>query len=360
MNLIRLCCFLLFTQIYSQDVRINELVASNSIIFDEDGDTPDWIELYNYGSSPVSLLNWSISDEEDDNNPWVFPEIILAEDEYLLIWASNKNRGQLTFPRTLINQGDIFKFIIPTSSISDSWTSINYNDNSWSEGTSGFGYSDGDDSTYISNGTTSVYLRKDFTVSNIDDITSLILDIDYDDGFVAYINGNEVARANINGSPPAYNATTNTDHEAQMYAGGFPDRFIIDNFQDILIQGNNTLSIQAHNVSDESSDLSIIPFLTALFSSESSEGITPPDILQFSSINTLHTDFKISSSGETIFLRNNSGDLVDYINFENLQSDVSIGISNDSDNLVYFQNLYNLLNLQNCFLKILFHQKMIF
>ena len=30
MNLIRLCCFLLFTQIYSQDIRINELVASNS------------------------------------------------------------------------------------------------------------------------------------------------------------------------------------------------------------------------------------------------------------------------------------------------------------------------------------------
>ena len=39
MNLIRLCCFLIFTQIYSQDIRINELVASNSIFQDEDGDT---------------------------------------------------------------------------------------------------------------------------------------------------------------------------------------------------------------------------------------------------------------------------------------------------------------------------------
>jgi hypothetical protein len=109
MNLIRLCCFLLFTQIYSQDIRINELVASNSTFQDEDGDTPDWIELYNYGSSPVSLINWSISDEEDDTNPWVFPEIILNEDEYMLLWASNKNRGQLTYPRTLITEGDLFK-----------------------------------------------------------------------------------------------------------------------------------------------------------------------------------------------------------------------------------------------------------
>ena len=262
MNLIRLCCFLLFTQIYSQDIRINELVASNSIFQDEDGDTPDWIELYNYGSSPVSLINWSISDEEDDTNPWVFPEIILNEDEYMLLWASNKNRGQLTYPRTLITEGDLFKYITPTSSVSSNWTSVNYNDNSWSEGSSGFGYSDSDDNTNIPSGTLSVFIRKDFTILDINNIVSLILDIDYDDGFVAYINGFEVARANINGSPPAYNATTNTDHEAQIYVGGYPERFVIDNFQNILIEGTNTLSIQAHNVSDTSSDFTLIPFLT--------------------------------------------------------------------------------------------------
>ena len=337
MKLFRLILFLISSNVFCQDIRINELVASNSIIFDEDGDTPDWIELYNYGSVPVSLLNWSISDEEDDNNPWIFPDITINEDEYLLIWASNKNRGQLTFPRTLINQGDIFKYITPNSSVPNIWTGINYNDNSWLEGSSGFGYSDGDDATTLGNGTISVFIRKDFTISNIDEIIGLVLDIDYDDGFVAYVNGFEVARANINGSPPAYNATANTDHEAQIYSGGLPDRFVIDNFQDILVQGNNTLSIQAHNNSNESSDLSIIPFLTALFSSESSEGVTPPDILQFSSTNSLHTDFKISSSGESIYLKNDNGDLVDSISFENLQSDVSIGISANSSELVYFQ-----------------------
>ena len=170
MNLIRLCCFLIFSQIYSQDIRINELVASNSVFQDEDGDTPDWIELYNYGSSPVSLINWSISDEEDDNNPWVFPEIILNEDEYMLLWASNKNRGQLTYPRTLITEGDLFKYITPTSSVSSNWTNINYNDNSWSEGSSGFGYSDSDDNTNIPSGTLSVFIRKDFTILDINNI----------------------------------------------------------------------------------------------------------------------------------------------------------------------------------------------
>ena len=337
MNLLRLCLFLIFSQVFSQDIRINELVASNSIIFDEDGDTPDWIELYNYGSVPVSLINWSVSDVVDNDDPWIFPDITLAEDEYLLIWASNKNRGQLTFPRTLINQGDTFNYITPNSSVPDIWTGINYNDNSWLEGSSGFGYSDGDDATILGNGTISVFIRKDFNISNIDDIVGLVLDIDYDDGFVAYINGSEVARANINGSPPAYNATTNTDHEAQIYVGGSPDRFVINNFENILIQGANTLSIQAHNISENSSDLTIIPFLTAMFSSDSSEGVEPPAILQFSSNNTLHTDFKISTSGETIFLRNSAGNLVDSVSFENLQSDISIGVSSSSDELVYFQ-----------------------
>ena len=338
MNLIRLCCLLVFTQIYSQDIRINELVASNSIFPDEDGDTPDWIELYNYGNSPVSLINWSISDEEEDTNPWIFPDVTLNEDEYMLLWASDKNRGQLTYPRTLITEGDLFKYIIPSSPVSSNWTSVNYNDNFWFGGLSGFGYGDGDDNTNITYGSLSVFIRKDFTISNINNIVSLILDIDYDDGFVAYINGFEVARSNINGSPPAYNATSNSDHEAQIYVGGYPDRFVINNFQNILIEGTNTLSIQAHNVSDTSSDLTIIPFLTAIFTTDTNEGIVPPNVLQYSSENTsLHTDFKISSSAETIYLRNDNGELVDSLSFENLQSDVSIGVSANSTELVYFQ-----------------------
>ena len=70
---------------FSQSVRINEVSASNSIFLDEDGDTPDWIELYNYGSEEISLNNWSLTDIFDDNNPWRFPDITIDADEYLLI-----------------------------------------------------------------------------------------------------------------------------------------------------------------------------------------------------------------------------------------------------------------------------------
>ena len=42
---------------FSQSIRINEAVSSNSNFIDEDGDSPDWFELYNYGNQSISLKN---------------------------------------------------------------------------------------------------------------------------------------------------------------------------------------------------------------------------------------------------------------------------------------------------------------
>ena len=152
--------FLIFSiTINSQSIRINEVVASNSTIFDEDGDTPDWIELYNYGSEEVSLHNWNISDEENDDEPWIFPEISLLPDEYLLIWASSKDRSEINYIRTHVNHGDEFKYIVPNGNI-QYWNTLGFNDESWDVGLSSFGYGDNDDETQLPFGTISVYLRK--------------------------------------------------------------------------------------------------------------------------------------------------------------------------------------------------------
>ena len=87
MMLLRLFVFFVFIYSFSfsQSVRINEVAASNSIFLDEDGDTPDWIELYNYGADEISLNNWGLTDILDDNNPWTFPDITIDADEYLII-----------------------------------------------------------------------------------------------------------------------------------------------------------------------------------------------------------------------------------------------------------------------------------
>ena len=123
--------FFIISISYGQDIRINEVSSSNSMFYDEDGDTPDWIELYNPGADEVLLNNWSLSDVENDNNPWTFPDITLDADEYLLIWASDKDRSNINFIRTLINEGDSFKFIIPDENTPLEWINNGFDDSSW-------------------------------------------------------------------------------------------------------------------------------------------------------------------------------------------------------------------------------------
>ena len=336
----RLIIFLILVPfiVNSQSIRINEVVSSNSIYFDEDGDSPDWIELYNYGNQTISLENWTISDNIENPEMWAFPQISLNPDEYLLIWASGKNRSQISYSRTHINQGDIFKYIIPNSEPNSDWKNTNFNDSNWFDGATGFGYADGDDTTILPNGTLSVYMRKNFTISDLENMTSFILDIDYDDGFVAYINGIEIARANINGSPPTFDQGTIIDHEAQIYIGGIPDRFPISDFNSILIEGENVLAIQAHNISSGSSDFTVIPFISALYSEPNGEGIIPPEVLNLTDDNNLHTNFKISTSGETLILSNNEGNSIDQLTIEGLPPNTSIGVSNFNQNIVSYVN----------------------
>lgn len=319
--------------VVSQQIQLNEVVSSNSIYFDEDGDTPDWIELHNSGITAVSLKNWKLSDNIDNLSKWEIPDISLPPNGYLLIWASGKDKTENSFARTFINQGDSYTYLIPESEPSSQWTKLGFNDALWLNGASGFGYADGDDTTIVPPGTKSVYTRKKFHIANIDNISSLILDIDYDDGFVAYLNGNEVARANINGSPPAFDTGTLTDHEAQMYSGGKPDRFVID--ESYLVEGENVLAIQIHNISSSSSDLTLIPFLTAIFTSPETQGVEPPEILGLTD-NELHANFKISSTSETIYLSNSGGDLVDELLVEDLQPNTSKGRSVRDNSLVFF------------------------
>lgn len=321
---------------FSQSVRINEVVSSNSLYIDEDGDTPDWIELYNYGSQNVNLENWTISDDVNDLSKWSFPNLTIPANDYLLLWASNKDRDQITSSRTLINQGDLYKYLIPSSEPNINWINLNFNDSNWDNGASGFGYADGDDATILPNGILSVYLRKNFNVSNVEEVISLILDIDYDDAFVAYINGIEVARANINGVPPAFNASTIQDHEAQIYNGGLPNRFTISDFSSILVEGENVLAIQAHNISSGSSDFTIIPFLSAIFSTPNTMGVEPPEILNLNNNNLFHTNFKISTNPETLTLSNNTGNIIDQLLIEGLPPDVSIGVSYTPGNTVNY------------------------
>ena len=82
-------------------VVINEIQAANDgTIPDEDGDYPDWLELYNAGGNTVNLVNLHLSDDPADLYKWTFPDVFLEPQHYLLVFASDKNRLGAPFLHT--------------------------------------------------------------------------------------------------------------------------------------------------------------------------------------------------------------------------------------------------------------------
>lgn len=334
--------FLIFTfydVIYSQKIYINEVQSVNqNTIRDEDDESSDWFEIYNPNNFSVNLNNYSVSDDKQELRKWVFPDVVLKPNSYLLVFASDKNRTIGTIGwQTIINKGDTWKFKIFTSEPPVEWKNIGYNDLAWQSGPSGFGFGDGDDSTIVQ-ATISLYLRKTFTIDDTASIKDALLHIDYDDGFVAYLNGVELTRKNLGnaGQLVPYNKTTDDYSEAQMYQGGKPYEFRLEELHNLLKQGENVLAIQVHNQSLNSSDLTLIPFFTIglNYSVDNSFNI---GLLTGTTLPKLHTNFKISSEGEKLFLVDNNSNLVDSIIVPALTADVSYGRSSaDINQLLFF------------------------
>lgn len=78
-------------RVVGQSVVINEFMSSNdTTLYDEDGDASDWIELYNNTSQVIPLEGFSIS---DGNEEWIFPQVDLIPNDFLMLFASAKNRN---------------------------------------------------------------------------------------------------------------------------------------------------------------------------------------------------------------------------------------------------------------------------
>jgi len=79
--------------IYSGALVINEFMAANGAgRTDEDGDYSDWIEIHNRSSAAINLSGWSLTDDPNQPEKWIFPDIVLDSQKYLLLFASGKDR----------------------------------------------------------------------------------------------------------------------------------------------------------------------------------------------------------------------------------------------------------------------------
>jgi hypothetical protein len=323
---------LLFACSLPAQVRLTEVAPTNTgQIQDEDGDRPDWIEIRNGSTQPVNFLGWGLGDGAKADR-WLLPDLSVAPGERFLIFASGKNRGALDpLPgdvhhwETAIYEGNTWRYRIGTSNPPAGWNVLGFDDSAWASGPGGFGYGDGDDATTVPAGTLSVCYRRTFDVADADQLVRAVLSMDYDDGFVAYLNGQEIARSDNLSDPLNWNTLAIPEREATFYNNAaLPSAYPLDAAAlDALLQpGQNVLAVEVHNTDPGSSDLSGRTWLHFGIASETQffgplpVWFDPGSGGGFAGV--YHADFKLNFS-ETLQLWNAQGDLIDSVSIGLLQ-----------------------------------------
>jgi hypothetical protein len=146
--------------------------------------------------------------------------------------------------------------------LSPDWKNTVFDDSGWSTGNAPFWYGDGTGGTELTDmqgSYSTLYMRTTFDAVDVNNIYELTLYVDFDDGFVLWINGEEALRQ----FAPAI-----LSHDAfatDLHESGTPEVFILNANNINLLEGQNTLAIQCFNISlSESSDFHIDLSISAM------------------------------------------------------------------------------------------------
>lgn len=162
----------------------------------------------------------------------------------------------------------IYKYFVGITKPDSGWENIAFKDSSWIQGHGPIGYGD-NDNTIKTDTVVSVYIRYRLTVDEetIQKIKALVLYNDFDDGFIAYLNGLEILRVNMDDSirHPGHLQTTSRSHEAEDYRFSKVSMWIYKPVQGYYFDSAqlqkynldtvNVLSFEVHNDSLKGSDL---------------------------------------------------------------------------------------------------------
>jgi hypothetical protein len=294
-------------------LQITEFAAAgHQSLTDEDGDTPDWIEIQNVSGEPASLNGWTLTDDSRRRQEWRFPSTNLPAGGFLVVFASGKDRrlpgnalhtnfklgadgGSLflrgpadelskmeRYPkqvagisfglaghdaggenrRVLIGPNAGLHFSVPLSDrLGTSWTVPGFNDTNWRRGRNGVGFATRQEDGYrellrtdlsgvMPGRSVGLYVRYPFVVTNQFDNAGLEIQAQYDDGFAAWLNGVPVARRN---APEILNRDS-VATVTRRSEGTIPERIRLTDGGARLIQGTNWLAVHVLNVNMESSD----------------------------------------------------------------------------------------------------------
>ncbi len=138
------------------------------------------------------------------------------------------------------------------------WTRPGFDAGGWSTGNAAFGFGEGSyktDLRSLRHQGTSMYLRKEFQIPQADRVTEMGLWMDYRDGFIAYLNGREVARAGVTRS----NGRRAQGVKSREERG--PTYVTFSDLGTALRDGVNVLAIEAHLASEDTLDFLMDPAL---------------------------------------------------------------------------------------------------
>ena len=208
------------------------------------------------GADTFAALQWRIAEVEPDAQSWEAP--VEEEGDVLILDASTWK---------------YFKGTEEPSNPVSAWRELSFDDSNWMEGQAPIGYGEDfmitqlDDMRY---NYSTVYLRKEFEIADLDSIGSLTLQVLFDDGFNLWINGRHVAQANVNEAELPFDAVAT--HREDLTFADFP----LSNPKTYLVEGTNVIAIQLINqYIDQSSDCFFD--LRLVSGAEEDSGETPYD-----------------------------------------------------------------------------------
>ncbi|HRP03028.1 MAG TPA: CotH kinase family protein [Candidatus Kapabacteria bacterium] len=322
----------------AQSILINEVSSKNeNTILDEDYQESDWIELYNNSDVPINLKDYRIYDKENFEKAYILPDTIIQSKQYLLIFASENKRntsnkwgldasgfGIASYTAydgihfEYLKATDDFDISVTINSFFDktnfSHVGINFRENLTPE------------SRYIGmffvpreKGTGRMMYRE------IENTNPATLDFAQEVFFPIYkvnlkrngnhfkacivdLNGFEIECKEMDMSFP------NTGYLGIAYSSTKQNVISSVKISDLMLNGTNY----------DFNNLTGIDFNCDL-----------PGKLYLN--NEIHTNFSIKTSGETVYLWNDKGELIDKIETPELRADISYGRFPDgSENLRYF------------------------
>lgn len=296
-------------RLLAADPIITEFAATNSgVLLDGFGASPDWVEVFNRGDASLDLAGYSLTDDADETDKWVFPQTTLEPGEYLVVFASGLDTtdpgghlhtnfglsaegdyialanpsgvvlsefgaGGQDYPlqatndtfglefdsetTQVVSPGSAAQHLVPSGPAVDAtWTSPSFDDSTWSAGTASLGneaepglYEDLID-TVLPGGTRSAYVRIPFHIGEADaKLGSLRLR--FDDGFVAYLNGSPIADFN---APEHVGYDSRATEFRPREAAVEEAAFYVGDHSDLLVVGENVLAIHLLDAVDSPSE----------------------------------------------------------------------------------------------------------